>query len=146
VEDEQGQQLVVVNPAFSGKQQVGITTMCTVFVQHPISFHSVSRIRDFLVLSESGSGSGSGSWDPYLWLTDPDADPALFVSDLQDAKKKNYAHSFLKVHLHHSSKIKSHKEVTNQLKSRAFLIYLLVMEESVSGTNKLRIRMRIHNA
>ncbi len=25
---------------------------------------------------------------PYLWLTDPDEDPALFVSDLQDANKK----------------------------------------------------------
>jgi hypothetical protein len=51
---------------------------------------------------------------------DPDADPALFVSDLQDANKKKifslsfYAYSFLKVHLHHSLKIKSHKEDTKQ--------------------------------
>jgi hypothetical protein len=29
---------------------------------------------------------GSGSSDPFLWLTDPD--PALFVSNLQDANKK----------------------------------------------------------
>jgi hypothetical protein len=38
---------------------------------------------------------------------DPDADPdpAIFFTDLQD---------FLKVHLHHFSKIKSHKEVTKQ--------------------------------
>jgi hypothetical protein len=33
-------------------------------------------------------GSGSGSADPYLWLTDPD--PALFVSDLQDANLKYF--------------------------------------------------------
>jgi|LakMenE01Jun11ns_1017448.scaffolds.fasta_scaffold8438066_1 hypothetical protein len=29
------------------------------------------------------------------------------------------------VHLHHSSKIKSHKEVTKQKKSRFFLLFLL---------------------
>jgi hypothetical protein len=57
-----------------------------------------------------------------LWIrirttdfTDPD--PALFVSDLQDANKKYFFQSFfpfyvLKVHLHHSSKKKCHKEVT----------------------------------
>jgi len=44
---------------------------------------------------------------------DPDADPAIFVIDLQDAnktliKKKSFsAFYFLKVHLHHFSKIKS---------------------------------------
>jgi hypothetical protein len=39
---------------------------------------------------------------------DPDLDlePALFLCDLQDA------YYLSKVHLHHSSKIKSHKEVT----------------------------------
>ncbi len=40
------------------------------------------------------SGCGSGSWDPQLWLFDPDLapapDPALFVSDLQDGNK-NYS-------------------------------------------------------
>jgi hypothetical protein len=46
---------------------------------------------------------------------DADPDPAIFVIDLQDANKKDfYADSFLKVHLHHSSKIKSQKEVTKQ--------------------------------
>jgi hypothetical protein len=45
-------------------------------------------------------------------------DPAIFNVDLQDAKKKRIkkksfsAFYFLKVHLHHFSKIKSHKEVT----------------------------------
>ncbi len=47
---------------------------------------------------------GPGSSEPYLWLTDPD--PALYVSDLQDANINHfYAHSFLKVHLHHSLNI-----------------------------------------
>ncbi len=31
---------------------------------------------------------GSASTDPYLWLTDPDSDPAVFVSDLHDANSK----------------------------------------------------------
>ncbi len=59
--------------------------------------------------------------NPNLWLTDPDTDPALFFSDLQDANKNNFnfnflfAFYFMKVHLHHSSKIcRSQKEVTKQ--------------------------------
>jgi hypothetical protein len=49
---------------------------------------------------------------------DPDADPAIFVIDLQDAnknqfKKKSFsAYYFLKGHFNHFSKIKSPKEVT----------------------------------
>jgi hypothetical protein len=45
-----------------------------------------------------------------------DPDPAIFVIDLQDASKKRIfytlfsAYYFLKVHLHHFSKIKSQKE------------------------------------
>jgi hypothetical protein len=51
---------------------------------------------------------------------DPDPDPAIFVTDLQDANKEQIflqsfsAYYFLKVHLHHFSKIKSQKEVTKQ--------------------------------
>jgi hypothetical protein len=46
-----------------------------------------------------------------------DPDPAIFIIDLQDANKKLFfsksfsAYCFLKVHLHHFSKIKSKKEV-----------------------------------
>jgi hypothetical protein len=52
-------------------------------------------------------------------LTIPDPEPAIFVIDLQDAnkkliKKKISAYYFLKVHLHHFSKIKRPKEVTKQ--------------------------------
>jgi len=48
--------------------------------------------------SQERSGSvtfwyGSGSVDPYLGLTDPD--PALFVSDLQDANKKYFFINFI---------------------------------------------------
>jgi hypothetical protein len=52
---------------------------------------------------------GSGSADPYryIWLTDltPAPDPGIFVSDLQDDKKKNFflsffAYYFLTLHLH----------------------------------------------
>jgi hypothetical protein len=52
---------------------------------------------------------------------DPDADPdpSIFIIDLQDVKKKKIskifpAFYFLKVLLHHFSKIKSQKEVTKQ--------------------------------
>jgi hypothetical protein len=48
----------------------------------------------------------------------PDADPGIFV--IEDANnttnffKSSSAYYFLKVHLHHFSKIKSQKEVTKQ--------------------------------
>ncbi len=56
-------------------------------------------------------GSRSGSADPYLWLIDPDADPdpSIFVSDLQDINKIFCLLFFLKVHLHHFSKVKSQR-------------------------------------
>jgi hypothetical protein len=65
---------------------------------------------------------------------DSDPDPAIFAIDLQDAntkliKKKIFfsfsAYYFLKVHLHHFSKIKSQKEVTKQEESRFFLLFSL---------------------
>jgi hypothetical protein len=46
-----------------------------------------------------------------------DPDPAIFVTDLQDANKRLILKKdfyFLKVLLHHFSKIKSPKEVTKQ--------------------------------
>jgi hypothetical protein len=51
---------------------------------------------------------------------DADTDPNIFVTELQDANKnlilfkKYFAYYFLKVQLHHFSKIKSQKEVTKQ--------------------------------
>jgi hypothetical protein len=89
---------------------------------------------------------GSEPSYPYLSLTDPD--PALIVSDLQVADKKIinfslnfYTYSFLKVHLHHSLKIK--------------VIFLLVDGKIRIHSNKLRtgcgsrrpknIRIRIRN-
>ncbi len=59
---------------------------------------------------------GSGSADPCLRLMDPDSDPdpAIFITDLQDVKKKLIlsfsAYDFLKAHVHHFSKIKSPQE------------------------------------
>jgi hypothetical protein len=55
-------------------------------------------------------------------------DPGLFVSDLQDTNKKNSSFlliTFLKVHLHHFPKIKSHKEVTKLEKYKFSLLFLL---------------------
>jgi hypothetical protein len=50
--------------------------------------------------------------------SDPIPDPAIFVSDLKMATKNyffpSFAYFFLKLHLHHFSNIKSHKEFTKQ--------------------------------
>ncbi len=56
-------------------------------------------------------GSGSGSADPCLWLMDPDPDPAIFLTFKMPPKNWFFntifsAYYFLKVHLHHFSKIK----------------------------------------
>ncbi len=113
-------------------------------------------------------GSGSGSADPCLWPMDPDPDPAIFVIDLQDASKKLIfntifsAYYFLKVHLHHFSKIKSQKESQNS-RNQGFSNYFCMMIEgsgsipltsgSGSGSRRpknmwirwIRIRIRIRN-
>jgi hypothetical protein len=52
---------------------------------------------------------------------DPDADPDLAIFRQSPSRRQQkiifyvfFAFYFLKVHLHHFSKVKSHKEVTNQ--------------------------------
>ena len=69
-----------------------------------------------------------------------DPDPAIFVIDLQDASKKLIfntifsAYYFMKVHLHHFSKIKSQKESQNR-KNQGFSYYFcMMMEGSGSGS------------
>jgi hypothetical protein len=78
---------------------------------------------------------------------DPDSnpDPAIFVSDLQDASKKLIfntifsAYYFLKAHLHHFSKIKSQKESQNS-RNQGFSYYFCIMiEGSGSGSVPLRL-------
>jgi hypothetical protein len=90
------------------------------------------RIRGSMPLT---CGSGSGSW-----ILDPD--PAFFVIDLQDASQKlifntifsAYYPYFLKVHLHHFSKIKSQKEPQN-CRNQGFSYYFCMMiEGSGSGS------------
>jgi hypothetical protein len=101
---------------------------------------------------------GSGSADQCLWLMDPD--PAIFVIDLQDAHKILIlqifsACYFLKVHLHHFSKIKSQKELQNS-RNQGFSYYFCMMIEGsgsgsiplTSGSGSRRpknIRIRIWN-
>jgi hypothetical protein len=98
---------------------------------------------------------------------DSDPDPPIFVIDLQDASKKKFfytifsAYYFLKVHLHHFSKIKSqksHKIVRNQGFSYYFCMmiegseagagsgYIPLTSGSGSGRPKnMWIRIRISN-
>ncbi len=62
--------------------------------------------------------------DPRIPTSD-DPDPALFVRDLQDARKIFFLH--ITVHLNQSSQIKRHKEIPKQLKSSVFLLVCLMM-------------------
>ncbi len=81
-------------------------------------FHFRLRLSNIQCSGSMTFWCGSGSADPCLRLMDPE--PAIFVIDLQDANKKLIvkksfsAYYFLKVHLHHFSKIKSPNEVTKQ--------------------------------
>jgi hypothetical protein len=65
---------------------------------------------------------------------DSDPDPAIFVIDLQDGSKKLIfntifsAYYFLKVHLHHFSKIKSKKKSQNR-GNQGFSYYFCMMKE-----------------
>jgi hypothetical protein len=69
---------------------------------------------------------------------DPDPDPAIFVIDLQDASKKLIFNTifstyyFLKVHLHHFSKIKSQKESQNR-RNQGFSSYFCMMIEGAGS-------------
>jgi hypothetical protein len=95
-----------------------------------IHFRTVLGIRDFLP-------------DPYLSyldLGDPKhTDPT--TTD-QDADSENWY-----LHLHHSSKIKSHKEVTKKTAEiRFFLLFLLDDGRIRIRTSDKRIRMRIREA
>jgi hypothetical protein len=97
-----------------------------------------------------------------------DPDPEIFVIDLQDASKILIfytifsAYYFLKVHLHHVSKIRSQNESQNR-RSQGFSYYFCIMIEgsgsgsipltsgSGSGSRRLKnmwirwIRIRIRN-
>jgi hypothetical protein len=55
---------------------------------------------------------------------DPDPDPAVFVIDFQGANKKQSfsAYFFLKVHLHHFSRIKKSKRSHKAVGVKGFLI------------------------
>ncbi len=85
-------------------------------------------------------GSGSGSSDPCFWLMDPDPEPgsgSCYFRHWPSRWQQNTifsAYYFLKVHLHHFSKIKSQKESQN-IRNQGFSYYFWMMiEGSGSGT------------
>jgi hypothetical protein len=93
------------------------------------------RIRGSMPLT---SGSGFGSWIRIrIRILDPD--PAIFVIDLQDTSKELIfniifsAYYFLKVHLHHFSKIKSQKEPQNSKNQGFSYFFCMMIEGSGSG-------------
>jgi hypothetical protein len=67
-------------------------------------------------------------------------DPAIFVIDLQDASKKQIvntifsAYYYLKVHLHHFSKIKSKKESQNKRNKGFSYDFCMMIEGSGAGS------------
>ncbi len=108
-----------------------------------------------------GSGSGgSGSADPCLWSCYIHHWPSR--RQQKTNKKRFSAYYFLKVHLHHFSKIKSQKEVKNQ----SYFCLMIEVSWSRTGSGSIpltngsrsgskrpknmwirwfRIRIRIHN-
>ncbi len=91
---------------------------------------------------------GSGSADPYLWLMDPDPDPAILV-DLQNINKKLILTKVFCLLLFYIifQRKKSKKEVKKQLHSRFFVLFVLDERRSGSGSRRpqnIRIR-RIRN-
>jgi hypothetical protein len=65
------------------------------FFLHALKIHShLPKVKDLLVpvFRIHDNWYGKGSADPYLQLTDPD--PALFVSDIQDANINIFFHFF----------------------------------------------------
>jgi len=74
-------------------------------------------------------GSGSWSADPYLWLMDPD--PASKKIIFYTIFSSYY---FLKVHLHHFSKIKSQKESQNSRNQGFSCYFCMMIEGSGSGS------------
>jgi hypothetical protein len=81
---------------------------------------------------------------------DPDTDPVIFVSVLQVFQQKIIIFCLLlfelKVHLHHFSQIKSHKEVKKQLESMFFLLFLLDDRRIRINIFDYWIRMRIRES
>jgi hypothetical protein len=72
------------------------------------------------------------------WIRILEPNPAIFVTDLQDASKKQIfntifsAYYFLKVHLHHFSKIKSKKKSQNSRNQCFSYYFCMVIEGSGS--------------
>jgi hypothetical protein len=64
---------------------------------------------------------------------DSDPNPDIFVIDLQDANKIP-TYYFLKVHLHHFSKLKSPKEVTKQYRRNQGFSYFFCLLIEGSGS------------
>jgi hypothetical protein len=92
---------------------------------HVLKFFAVFRIHDILVWIRIRGTM------PLTNGSDADKDPAVFVIDLQDANKKaifkkNFCLLLLKVYLHHFSKIKSPKEITNR-RNQGFSFYFCLM-------------------
>ncbi len=71
---------------------------------------------------------------------DSDPDPAVFVIDLQDASIKLIFNTifstyfFLKLHLHHFSKIKSQKESQNSRNQGFSYYFCMIIEGSGAGS------------
>ncbi len=76
---------------------------------------------------------GSGSKDPYLWLTDPDANSGGPKTYRSYGSGSGCGFGTL-VHYIILQKEQRHKEVIKQYKSRFFLLFFLMMEGSGAGS------------
>ncbi len=82
----------------------------------------------------NGCGPYSGSYSFRHWFKTPTKNNFL---------NNFFAYYFFKIHLHHSSKIQSHKEVTKQLKSRFYSLLFSLDDRRIRICNSdWRIRIR----
>jgi hypothetical protein len=87
-------------------------------------------------------GSGSGSADPYLWLMDlypeSDPDPAIFITDLQDANKKLILKKLFCILLFEGTftSFFKNKKVKKKSQSQGFSYYFCLMQ----GSRRIWIR------
>ncbi len=97
----------------------------------------VLRTHDILGVDPDPEIHASDKWiRTRIRILNPD--PAIFVIDLEDASKKQIfntifsAYYFLKLHLHHFSKIKSQKESQNSMNQGFSYSFCMMIEESGS--------------
>ncbi len=108
-------------PVFTSKEHILLKKTIQKSLRHDTGSYliMVSDAVRYTKVLKGGGGRTSISQSFADPAPDPAPDPAIFVSDLQDGNF--FAYYFLKVHLHHFSKIKRHKKSHKTVGIKVFL-------------------------